>query len=233
MYILLPFLLVCFRFASGSILLFGPQCPNTLACASDHYLIGGEPKVPDEGLEKVKDYPQMTIEPLIETAFYTGFTNQLSECIMRLRTEYRNLNENLVYPRVLYYLSLAIAKDYVRCHTLLVDLQMMKMLHFSQRLLMGYANSNFTLTKATDPKVIKEKYCVGMTYIDMADKLANYRRKRISNLEAEVKRIVWNVDNVPSVKATGKLSLLIDGFFGASPFMAFCLPTLIVIHYVL
>ncbi|EDO07514.1 putative integral membrane protein [Babesia bovis T2Bo] len=183
-----------------------------LACTSDYYNIGTDPKVPADGLEKVKEYPQITIEPVIETAFYTGFTNQVSEFIMRLRKEYRVINENLIYPRVLFYLSQQMVKDYVRCHTVLVDLQTLKMLHYAQRMLLGYAHSNFTEKDSVDAKIKKEKYCIGMTYIDMAEKLSRYRKKRMALLEAEVKRLAWNVDNIPSVKATGRLYLLIDAF---------------------
>ncbi|ORM39507.1 uncharacterized protein BXIN_2875 [Babesia sp. Xinjiang] len=199
-----------------------------LACTTDYYNIGAEPKVPDTGLEKVKDYLQINIEPVMESALYTGLTNQLAESVMRLRDEYRNVNENLEYPSVLFGLNQFIAKDYVRCHTTMADLQLMKMMHFAQRLLLGYANSNFSVKKAGDPKLLKDKYCNGMVYIDMSEKLSSYRKKRITLIDAEVKRIAWNVDNIPSVKATGKLSLLIDAFSHVSPLLAYGCPIILI-----
>ncbi|GBE60163.1 inositol phosphatase [Babesia ovata] len=221
MYIALALFPLCVQIASGSILLFGPVRPNTLACTSNHYSTGGpEPKVPEKQLEQVKDFSQVTIAPVIETSFYTGYTNQLSECVMRLRQEYRRLNEDLVYPSVLYYLSLYVSKDYVRAHTAMVDLQMLKMLHFSQRMLLGYANSNFTEKAHGNVEIRAEKYCNGCVYIDISEKLGRYRKKRALLLEKEVKRLMANINNIPSVKATGKLSLWVD---------AFCAPSLALI----
>ncbi|CDR94685.1 hypothetical protein, conserved [Babesia bigemina] len=220
MYAVLALFALCVRIASGSILLFGPVRPNTLACTTDYYGIGAEPQVPEKQLEKVKDFPQVTIAPVIETAFYTGYANQLSECVMRLRKEYLELNQDLVYPSVLHRLSLFVAKDYVRAHTAMADLHMLKMLHFSQRLLLGYSNSILTEPPHQTVEIRAEKYCNACVYVDVSEKLGRYRTKRALKLSAEVKRLVANINNIPSVKVTGKISLLVD---------AFCAPSLVLI----
>ncbi|GIX62497.1 inositol phosphatase [Babesia caballi] len=208
------------RLASASTLLFGPPVPNAFACRNDVYGIGADPQIPTEYFEQVKDYSQQNIAPVLETAFYTGLQNQLAASAISLRRESRHLEEDLVYPSVLYRLSLFVAKDYVRCHTALADLHLLKMLHVTQRMLLGYANSAFTEEKHVIVQTRRYKYCSAVVYVEIAKKLASYRRERSELLETEVKRLVNNANNISSVKTTGKLWLLVD---------AFCAPSLVLI----
>lgn len=215
--------LLCLIFARGvygSTVLFGPYYLNKLACLTDAYNIGDPPVVPELSKDKVKDFNQAKILPVIESSFYTGLSNQLSTCAMRLRNEYHNLEEDVVYPRVIYYLSLFLAKDYVRCHIAMTNLSLLKMVHYTQRMLMAYANSNFMCAPNAPPSICKDKYINGVVYIDIAEKLDRYRKKRAFEVEEEVKRILGNINNISSVKATGNIYLLVDAFCSQSTVLA-------------
>ncbi|KAK1443158.1 hypothetical protein BgAZ_200340 [Babesia gibsoni] len=219
--ILLPFIFA--TRALGSTLIFGPLIYSRIAHEKDVYSLGSNPVVPADIAEKVKAYQQKSIYPVIENAFYLGFTNQLSMCVMNLKKEYERIDEDVVWPSALPYVKLFISKDYVRSKISMANIHTLKMMEYTQKMLLGYANSNFTEGNA-DKEIRKKKFANGIAFIEMSEKIGRYRKKRIQELEVEVKRIMGNINTIPTVKATGKVSLLVDYFEGHSIFLAIFAP---------
>nr|PVC49621.1 inositol phosphatase [Theileria orientalis] len=191
-------------------ILFGPGYPSRFTCSSDAY-----------GLESTKfQLPKDVADTIInsnpETTRYIeipeeiGIERELVESALTLFDESQNLKVGLNYPSIYFDLQKHIAKEYVSSQATLSSLNTLRAVTYIINILRSFAKLYSAKYANKDSEEAKYALCSTIVYTKVADSLEKSRAKHLDKIKAESKRLTHNLNQLPRVKSTGDMSLLMS-----------------------
>ncbi|CTQ40936.1 BmGPI14, Conserved protein (piroplasmida) [Babesia microti strain RI] len=207
MIILFLSLLVKTALGSG---IFERNFPNRFACVNDIYKIASK-----NYTIKPQDLPNVPLNVTrvsydMETLQNTAIERELSEILLKLRDESKNLEVGLTYPYQYQRFLDALAKDYVYVTSELTQLHLLKTLTYDSSVYRLFASNSYNHFNGKTTEIAKFNLCSAIVYANVANIISDRVDKVYKSINKTKSRVQINLINLPTLKKDGLISKYID-----------------------